>query len=50
MMRRFVMVPPLARGGVPMSLVWHARHQASPRHVRLRRTIVAAVASHAWRF
>jgi hypothetical protein len=36
--------PPLALGGVPMSLVWHARHQDSPRHVWLRRTIVAAVA------
>ena len=44
-MRRFVMVPPpIALGGVPMSLVWHARHQDSPRHVWLRRTIVAAVA------
>ena len=44
-MRRFVMVPPpLALGGVPMSLVWHARHQDSPRHVWLRQTIVAAVA------
>jgi DNA-binding transcriptional LysR family regulator len=44
-MRRFVMVsPPLALGGVPMSLAWHARHQDSPRHVWLRRTIVAAVA------
>jgi len=44
-MRRFVMAPPpLPLGGVPMSLVWHARHQDSPRHVWLRRTVVTAVA------
>ncbi|WP_274425293.1 LysR family transcriptional regulator [Chelativorans sp. YIM 93263] len=43
-MRRFVMAPPpLDLGSVVMSLVWHARHQDAPRHVWLRRTIVAAV-------
>ena len=30
-MRRFAMAPPpLALGGVPMSLAWHARHQDFP--------------------
>lgn len=44
-MRRFVMAPPpLDLGSVVMSLAWHARHQDSPRHVWLRRTIAAAVA------
>jgi hypothetical protein len=45
-MRRFVMVPPpLDLGGVVMSLAWHARHQDAPRHVWLRKTIVAAAAA-----
>ncbi|MBB2974236.1 LysR family transcriptional regulator [Mesorhizobium sp. RMAD-H1] len=44
-MRRFVTAPPpLDLGSVVMSLAWHARHQDSPRHVWLRRTIAAAVA------
>jgi DNA-binding transcriptional LysR family regulator len=44
-MRRFEMAPPpLDLGSVVMSLAWHARHQDSPRHVWLRRTVVAAVA------
>ncbi|WEX09153.1 LysR family transcriptional regulator [Chelativorans sp. AA-79] len=44
-MRRFVMAqPPLDLGSVVMSLAWHARHQDAPKHVWLRRTIVAAVA------
>lgn len=43
-MRRFVIAqPPLDLGSVNMSLAWHARHQDSPRHIWLRRTIVAAV-------
>ena len=42
-MERFVSKPPpLPLGKFPMSLVWHARHQDTPRHVWLRRTIVAA--------
>ncbi|RCS21831.1 LysR family transcriptional regulator [Phyllobacterium salinisoli] len=44
-MRRFVMAPPpLDLESVVMSLAWHARHQDAPRHVWLRRTIVAAIA------
>lgn len=44
-MRRFVMEsPPLELGPVAMSLAWHARHQDAPRHIWLRKTIVAAVA------
>jgi DNA-binding transcriptional LysR family regulator len=44
-MRRFVMAPPpLDLGSVVMSLAWHARNQDAPRHVWLRRTIVAAAA------
>ncbi|YBV94646.1 LysR family transcriptional regulator (plasmid) [Phyllobacteriaceae bacterium JZ32] len=44
-MRRFVTAPPpLDLGSVVMSLAWHARHQDSPRHVWLRKTIAAAVA------
>lgn len=43
-MRRFAMAPPpLDLGRVVMSLAWHARNQDAPRHVWLRRTIVAAV-------
>ena len=43
-MHRFVTAaPPLDPGGVPMSLAWHARHQDAPRHVWLRKTIVAAL-------
>lgn len=43
-MGRFVTaVPPLDLGHLDMSLVWHARYQDAPRHVWLRRTIVAAV-------
>lgn len=43
-MRRFVMAaPPLDLGHLDMSLVWHARYQDAPRHVWLRKTIVAAV-------
>lgn len=42
---RFVAAePPLDPGRIVMSLAWHARHQDAPRHVWLRRTIVAAVA------
>jgi DNA-binding transcriptional LysR family regulator len=44
-MRRFVMMPPpLDLDGLTMSLAWHARHQDSPRHAWLRKTIVTAVA------
>lgn len=43
-MRRFAKAPPpLDLGSVIMSLAWHARNQDAPRHVWLRRTIVAAV-------
>lgn len=42
-MRRFVSLPPpLDLAGVTMSLAWHARQQDAPRHVWLRRAIVAA--------
>ncbi|MFC6487062.1 LysR family transcriptional regulator [Nitratireductor sp. GCM10026969] len=42
-MGRFVTVPPpVDLGRVTMSLAWHARHQDEPRHVWLRRTVVAA--------
>lgn len=34
--------PPLDLGIFPISLAWHARMQDAPRHVWLRRTIVAA--------
>lgn len=45
-MRRFVIAqPPLDLGSVNMSLAWHARHQDSPRHIWLRRTIVGAIAA-----
>ncbi|MCG7506897.1 LysR family transcriptional regulator [Mesorhizobium retamae] len=40
---RFVaMPPPLDLGLFTMSLAWHARQQDAPRHIWLRRTIVAA--------
>ncbi len=35
--------PPLPCPPLPMYLIWHARHQADPMHVWLRRTIEAAV-------
>lgn len=42
-MRRFVMAqPPLDLGSIVMSLAWHARHQDAPRHIWLRKMIVAA--------
>ena len=42
-MGRFVALPPpLDLGLFTMSLVWHARQQDAPRHIWLRRTIVAA--------
>ena len=44
-MGRFVMVPPPADPGrFALSLLWHARHQDAPRHVWLRRIVVAAAA------
>ncbi len=42
-MRRLVALPPpLDLGSFTMSLVWHARQQDAPRHIWLRRAIVAA--------
>lgn len=42
-MRRFVSLPPpLDLGLFTMSLAWHARQQDAPRHIWLRRVIVAA--------
>lgn len=42
-MRRFVSLrPPLDLGSFTMSLAWHARQQEAPRHIWLRRAIVAA--------
>ena len=42
-MRRFVALPPpLDLGSFAMSLAWHARYQDAPRHMWLRRAIVAA--------
>jgi DNA-binding transcriptional LysR family regulator len=42
-MGRFVsLTPPLDLGRFTMSLVWHGRQQEAPRHIWLRRTIVAA--------
>lgn len=39
---RFIMLPPpVDPGRFALSLVWHARHQDAPRHVWLRRLIVA---------
>lgn len=44
-MNRFVMrTPPADPGRFTLSLLWHARHQASPRHVWLRNAIVHAAA------
>lgn len=44
-MGRFtVLPPPLDLGSFTMSLAWHARQQDAPRHVWLRRAIVAAAA------
>lgn len=40
--RLIALRPPLDLGRFAMSLVWHARHQDAPRHVWLRRAIVAA--------
>lgn len=43
--RRFVSSPPpLDLGKFTMSLAWHARQQDAPRHIWLRRAIVAAAA------
>jgi DNA-binding transcriptional LysR family regulator len=40
---RFVMVPPpVDPGRFALNLLWHARHQDAPRHVWLRRLVVAA--------
>jgi DNA-binding transcriptional LysR family regulator len=40
---RFVMLPPpFDPGRISLSLVWHARQQDAPKHIWLRRTIVAA--------
>lgn len=42
-MGRFVTLPPpVDPGPLALSLLWHARHQDAPRHVWLRRLIVAA--------
>jgi DNA-binding transcriptional LysR family regulator len=42
-MGRFVALPPpVDPGPFSMSLVWHARQQDAPRHIWLRRTVVAA--------
>jgi DNA-binding transcriptional LysR family regulator len=42
-MRRFVSLPPpLDLGSFTMSLAWHARQQDAPRHIWLRRAVVAA--------
>lgn len=42
-MGRFVMLaPPVDPGRFALSLLWHARHQDAPRHVWLRRVVVAA--------
>lgn len=44
-MRRLVSLPPpLDLGSFTMSLAWHARQQGAPRHLWLRRAIVAAAA------
>lgn len=41
--RRFVSrPPPLDLGSFTMSLAWHARQQDTPRHIWLRRAIIAA--------
>lgn len=36
------MAPPVDLGSFTMSVLWHARHQDDPRHIWLRRTVVAA--------
>jgi DNA-binding transcriptional LysR family regulator len=36
--------PPVDSGRFALSLLWHARHQDAPRHVWLRRVVVAAAA------
>lgn len=42
-MGRFAALPPpVDPGRLALSLLWHARHQDAPRHVWLRRLIVAA--------
>jgi DNA-binding transcriptional LysR family regulator len=42
-MARFVVVPPPVNPGpFALSLVWHSRHQDAPRHIWLRRLIVAS--------
>jgi len=41
-MRRFMLPPPLDLASFTMSLAWHARQQDTPRHIWLRRAIVAA--------
>jgi DNA-binding transcriptional LysR family regulator len=43
--RLVAVAPPLDLGGFTMSLVWHARHQDTPRHAWLRRSVVAAAAT-----
>jgi DNA-binding transcriptional LysR family regulator len=44
-MGRFVALPPpVDPGGLALSLLWHARQQDAPRHVWLRRLVVAAAA------
>lgn len=40
--RIVVMNPPVDPGHFNVSLLWHARHQESPRHVWLRQLVVAA--------
>jgi DNA-binding transcriptional LysR family regulator len=39
--------PPLKLDRFPISLVWHARHQESPRHIWVRQGVVAAAAQAA---
>lgn len=44
-MGRFVgLPPPIDLGSFTMSLLWHARRQDDPRHIWLRRAVVAAAA------
>jgi DNA-binding transcriptional LysR family regulator len=44
-MHRFVMrAPPADPGRFTLSMLWHSRHQGSPRHVWLRNAIVEAAA------
>jgi DNA-binding transcriptional LysR family regulator len=45
-MHRFVLrTPPVDRGRIALSLLWHARHQESPAHIWLRSALVEAAAS-----